>query len=265
MRKCRLIIFLSLFSVGIFAQDTLVFRAAYIPYADTTIVFTPAKYSDNNTYPLLIMLHGYSGNYSQWNDLTDLKKEADKDGFVIVCPDGFYRSWYLNSPVDSTMQYEKFFFTDLVPAIFNKYNIDKSNIFITGLSMGGHGAMYLFLRHPGFFKSAGSTSGILDIMPFPDNWELKNILGNQSQNKEIWHNHSDINLLGNIKRLNKKIIVDCGNDDFAFIVNKRFVEECRKNGIDVKYLTSPGDHNYEYWSKSILKHFEFFSSQVKSK
>jgi putative tributyrin esterase len=265
MWKCRLIIFLSLFSAGIFAQDTLVFRAAYIPYADTTLVFTPAKYSNKNIYPLLIMLHGYSGDYKQLNDLTDLKSEADKNAFVIVCPDGFYRSWYLNSPVDSTMQYEKFFFTDLVPAIFNKYNIDKSNIFITGLSMGGFGAIYLFLRHPGFFKSAGSTSGALDIMPFPDNWDLKKILGTQSQNKEVWLDHSDINLLGNIKGMHKKIIVDCGNEDFGFNVNKRFVDKCRKLGIDVKYITSPGDHNYEYWSKSILKHFEFFSSQVKSK
>ncbi len=51
--------------------------------------------------------------------------------------------------------------------------------------MGGHGAINLFLNHPGFFKSAGSTSGILDLLPFPDNWGIKNVLGDQAKLPQI--------------------------------------------------------------------------------
>ncbi len=265
MKKSAFVIFLFSFSISLFSQDTLLFKEPYIPYQDTTIVFIPDNYNKANAHPLIFMLHGYSGNYHQWNDITDLKKEANKDGFIIVCPDGFYNSWYFDSPADSTIQFENFFFNNLVPAIFKRYNIDRSNIFITGLSMGGHGAMYLFLKHPDFFKSAGSTSGITDLMPFPNNWEIKNVLGAQDKNINVWMNHSDINLLGNIKNKGRQIIVDCGTEDFAYDLNEKFAQACRKNGIDITFITGPGDHNYNYWAKSIKKHFSFFNSLLKKK
>ena len=257
------IFFIILFcSVLILPQDSLFINAEYIPHTDTTLIFKPANYDSAHSYPLLFMLHGWSGNYAQWNSIIDLQHYADTDSFVIVCPDGFYDSWYIDSPVKKNSQYETFFFKNLVPEVFNKYNIDKKNIFITGLSMGGHGAMYLFLKHPHFFKSAGSTSGILDITAFPKNWGLPKVLGTFDSDSTVWKQYSDIYLLKNIKDWKVPILVDCGKQDFSYKVNENFVKRCEELNIPVIFFTGPGNHSRKYWKKSIVSHFAFFKKLV---
>lgn len=226
------------------------------------LVFKPDNYDTNNNYPLLFMLHGHSGDYKQWSEIVDLKHYANKYNFVIVCPDGNFDSWYVDSPILKESKFETYFFNDLVQEIFQKYKIDSSNIFITGLSMGGHGAINLFLNHPEFFKSAGSTSGILDLLPFPDNWEIKSVLGDQRNHKENWLNYSAIYNLEKIKNLNKSMIVDCGTEDFAYDVNRRFRDSCSVYGINLNFIQTSGNHSSDYWAKSILKHFEFFANML---
>ncbi|MCL5029347.1 MAG: esterase family protein [Bacteroidetes bacterium] len=262
MTKTIILSFILFLSIEIFPQDTLLINADYIPHTDTTLVFYPKDYKPETSYPLLFMLHGYSGNYEQWNDITNLDSVATKDEFIIVCPDGFYDSWYVDSPMKKNSQYETFFFKNLVPEIFKKYNIDKKDIFITGLSMGGHGAMYLFLKHPDFFRSAGSTSGILDITAFPNNWEMPKVFGSYTLHQKRWEKYSDIYLLKSFKDKNKKIIVDCGTEDFSFKVNQAFADSCKAIGIQIDFITGPGKHEHKYWSNSIAKHFAFFKNII---
>jgi S-formylglutathione hydrolase FrmB len=258
-------IILILSSVNIFSQDTLFVNADYIPHTDTTLVFVPSNYNPANSYPMLFMLHGYSGNYAQWNLIINLDSVAKHDGIIIVCPDGFYDSWYVNSPLRKNSQYEKFFFENLVPALFQKYSIDKKNIFITGLSMGGHGAIYLFLHHPDFFRSAGSTSGILDLTAFPENWSLPKIFGSYTLHQNTWRKNSDIALLNAFKDKKREFIVDCGTEDFAFNVNKSFYETCLILGVHIKFISGPGAHTKEYWAQSVKAHLAFFNSLINRK
>ena len=262
MKKLVLLFSIILFSASIFAQDTLLISKNYIPHTDTTLIFTPKNYNPDQKYPLVFMLHGWAGNYAQWSKTANLQHFADADSFVIVCPDGFYDCWYINSPKKPDSQFETFFFKDLVPEVFAKYNIDTTNIFITGLSMGGHGAMYLMLTHPKFFKSAGSTSGILDLTAFPEHWGLDKVLGPYKSNKKFWEEHSDINLLKNIKGTEKPIIVDCGTSDFSFQVNKNFAKLAKADDVNIKFITGPGNHSHKYWHKSIPAHFKFFHDLV---
>jgi putative tributyrin esterase len=231
-------------------------------YFGNYLMFKSDSYYTDKKYPLLFMLHGHGGDYQQWSEIADLQQYANKYNFIIVCPDGHYDSWYVDSPIDSAIRFESYLFNKLVPEIFEGYNIDKRNIFITGLSMGGHGAINLFLNHPDFFKSAGSTSGILDLLPFPDNWEIKKVLGDQQNLRKNWIEHSAIYNLDKIKNWNKKFIVDCGTEDFAYDVNRRFRDSCEAKGIKLKFIQTPGDHSSEYWSKSIINHFEFFAEMV---
>ncbi|MDP4175648.1 MAG: alpha/beta hydrolase family protein [Bacteroidota bacterium] len=259
MKKLIIIAFALCFS-SIFAQEKLILSSDIVPHADTSLVFVPKDYNGTSNYPLLFMLHGWSGNYNQWNDVTGgLQSYADKYKFIIICPDGFYDSWYLDSPVKANSQFETFFFKTLVPNLFDKYKIDKSRIFITGLSMGGHGAMTLLLKHPDFFKSAGSTSGILDITAFPDRWSMLNALGKYSEKPDNWTKNSALFLIKNIKGLDKELIIDCGTEDFAYNVNKAFNEKCIETKIKITFISQPGAHTREYWKSTIDNHFRFFA------
>ncbi len=260
--KRSIVAFILLSSI-IFAQEKLILDANYIPYPDTTLIILPTDYETiQMDYPLVFLLHGWSGNYNQWNENVNLQEYADQYGFIFACPDGFYDSWYLDSPIIKEMKFERFFWNDLVKKILADYRIDRKNIFITGLSMGGHGALTLFFKNLDFFRAAGSTSGIIDLSKFSGKWGIEKVLGKYDMNPHGWKKSSAIYLIGNMMDSNKKIIFDCGKEDFAFSVNEKLNEECQNLMIDHKFISGPGNHSHEYWKKSIKWHFDFFKQNV---
>jgi putative tributyrin esterase len=258
------IIFLLFFSNFSLPQIQLLFDSDYIPYTDTTLIFIPESYDGEESFPLLFMLHGWSGNYEQWNSIIPLQEYADEYNFIIVCPDGFYDSWYVDSPINDSSQFETFLFEDLVPKLFTDFKIDTNNIFITGLSMGGHGAVTLHLKYPNFFKASASTSGILDLTHFPEKWGMKNIFGDIHNNYDTWIEHSAYYLLKDDCK-NIRLHIDCGTEDFAYEVNKNFSDRAQKLDINLKFVSGPGNHSHEYWKSSIPAHFIFFKEMVNKK
>lgn len=239
-------------------------ESKHLPNADTVLIATPENYSPDKNYPLVILLHGWSGNYNQWNSITNLQDFANAYDFIIACPDGFYDSWYLNNPLKPELQYEDFFWNDFIPYLTKNYSIDSKNVFISGLSMGGHGAITLFLKNPDFFKSAGSTSGILDLSFFPDRWSIKDGIGSIKDFPREWEDNSAFYLLDSLKHREKNMYVDCGTSDFAYEVNLNFVDRCYDLNIPVEFASLPGKHSHKHWSKMIPKHFEFFYKQLEN-
>ena len=129
--------------------------------------------------PVLYLLHGYGGNAKTWIGIKpNLPQIADEKGMIFVCPDG-KNSWYWDSPLNPSYRYETFISSELVKYIDEHYKTiaDRKGRAITGLSMGGHGAMWNAIRHKDIFGGAGTTSGGMDIRPFPKNWEMSKQLG----------------------------------------------------------------------------------------
>lgn len=256
------ILLITLVSCSNHEAEIIVIKSSSLPSADTVFVVTPQNYSPDKEYPLVILLHGWSGNYKQWNSIVHLQDLANAYNFIVVCPDGFYDSWYLNNPLKPQVQYEDFFWNDFIPYLTKSYSIESKNIFISGLSMGGHGAISLFLKNPEFFKSAGSTSGILDLAFFPDRWSIKEGIGSIKDYPEVWENNSAVFLLDSLKHKGKEMFVDCGTSDFAYEVNLNFVKKCYDLNIPVEFTSIPGTHSHKHWRKMIPKHFEFFFKQL---
>lgn len=228
----------------------------------TTIVL-PVQYFDadlaDQAYPVVYLLNGYGGGYKTWPSQKDLDAIASEMGIIFVCPDG-QNSWYWDSPVDKNMQFETFIINELVPYVDENYRTLPTNKMraVTGLSMGGHGAMYLALRHPDVFGLAGSMSGGVDIRPFPENWEMKSRLGALEENPDRWYDYSAIKQISNIKNGDIKIIVDCGVNDFFAQVNRNFHQALLEAGIDHDYIERPGIHNWPYWKNAIDYQLLFF-------
>jgi S-formylglutathione hydrolase FrmB len=245
------------------AQKQFILKSTFLKSPDTSLVFMPKNmdYMADNL-PVLIMLHGYGGDYKQWNNIINIQEYADKYHFIIVCPDGGGKdSWYFDSPILKDSKYESFFIEEYLPYIKNNYPVDTNGIFITGLSMGGHGAMYLFLRHPELFASAGSTSGVLDLNYSGLKYSsLSNKLGEYNDNQERFDEYSSIKYLDNVKfGTSHPFIFDCGNKDHLYQANKNFKAKCDSLGINAFYFSFPGRHNRMYWKESIPWHFEFFN------
>jgi S-formylglutathione hydrolase FrmB len=95
--------------------------------------------TSENKYPVIYLLHGYSGNYAQWiTRAPQIQKQVDELQVIIVCPDGGYGSWYLDSPVDPSIRYETFISQELVQYVDQHYptKATRQSRAITGLSMG---------------------------------------------------------------------------------------------------------------------------------
>lgn len=259
------IILISLFVIFFFSaspQKQIVFNSNYLPQADTTWVFTPKNLTKKDKVPAIFLLHGFGGNYKQWNNIMDAQKYADEYGYIIICPDGLVKSWYLNSPAKADWQYENFFFGELLPKIKKDYPIDTAHVFITGLSMGGHGALWLFLKHSEQFKSAGSTSGGINLRDAIGKFGVTELLGNPDKDSDIWLKYSVIQNIDKLAGNKKEIIFDCGTDDFFYQSNNAMKKKCDSLKINATYISQPGNHNSAYWKKSIRQQFEFFSKQV---
>jgi S-formylglutathione hydrolase FrmB len=251
------------FCLSVSAQEQIIYQSKNLPKADTTWVFKPKNYNKIEKLPVIFLLHGYSGNYKQWNNIMEAQKYADEYGFIIVCPDGLFNSWYLNSPVKTDWQFETFFFDELYPAIKMKYKVDDQKIFISGLSMGGHGAFYLFIKRPELFASAGSTSGGIKLSDGFGKFGLGDLLGNPPAESDLWKKFSVFENIDKIKGNPKPIIFDCGAADFFYESNNQLKQKCDELKLNATYISQPGAHNKTYWKKSIKQQFEFFKNQVK--
>lgn len=232
------------------------------------VTVTPDAVKSNKALPVVYLLHGYSGNYGSWvNDFKATTELADRYSIIMVCPDGGFSSWYLDSPVDPKMRYETFVINELIPYIDAKYPTiaNRNGRAITGLSMGGHGALYLSIRHQDKFSAAGSMSGGVDIRPFPNNWHMSKRLGSYGENPENWEQNTVINQLHRLTPNSLALTIDCGTEDFFIDVNNKLHEELLYRNIAHDYTTRPGAHNRQYWSNSILYHLLFFKEHFNNK
>ena len=226
------------------------------------IVIVPDDYQSTKSYPSVYLLHGAGGNYKDWViNAPGVKALSDLYKVIIVCPDGGVTSWYYDSPVDSTYKYETFVTKELLGNVDAAYSTikDKSGRAITGLSMGGHGGLYLSLRHQDLFGAGGSMSGGVDIRPFPNNWDIAKRLGTLKDKPENWEKNTIVNMLDLLKGSSLKLIIDCGVNDFFYDVNSNLHKKLLEIKYPHDYIERPGVHNWPYWSNSVKYQFLFFN------
>jgi S-formylglutathione hydrolase FrmB len=249
--------------------DTLTVRSNAMNKDVKAAVALPAAYDGNKALPVMYLLHGFSDTFRAWLTLPPEKglvgRLADQYGVIIVMPDGGYGSWYLDSPLDKTSQYETFVARELVAHVDGKYKTipRREGRLITGLSMGGHGALYLAARHPDLYAAAGSIAGAVDISnrgwfsnPIRE-WFVR-LLGDPAQYPDRYREHSVLYLADRFKTGNVKLIIDCGTKDFLFESNKALHAKLLESGIPHDYTERPGQHNWAYFANSLDYHLVFF-------
>jgi S-formylglutathione hydrolase FrmB len=225
------------------------------------VVIKPDDYDKQQAMPVVYLLHGYSGNYAEWvKNAPQIKQLADLYHMLLVCPDGNFSSWYIDSPVDPQSKYETYTGTELVNWIDTHYKTIKNRTgrAITGYSMGGHGALYLSFKHQDVFGAAGSMSGGVDIRPFPNNWKMADILGSYAEKPKNWEDNTVVNMVHLLTPNKLALIIDCGTEDFFYKVNVNLHDLLVLRNIPHDFISRPGAHNFAYWSNSIRYELLFF-------
>src|SRR6266849_2363786 len=149
--------------------------ARSVPYC----IVLPASFDTDKTkhFPILYELHGLGDNEQffvhsgLWNLVEDQRDRRELKDFLIATPAGG-ATFYINSK-DGKVRYEDFLLQEFFPFIEKKYRVSpgRANRAISGVSMGGYGALHLAFRHPQLFSSVSAHSAaLIDKLP--------NFLGN---------------------------------------------------------------------------------------
>src|SRR5437588_7504852 len=130
-------------------------------------VYLPAGYDTaakaaSSRYPVLYFLHGLGDNEQTlfnsggWTLLDDLHRHGKMGDFLIVAPEG-RRSFYINS-ANGSVRYSDFFLREFIPHIENRYRVraGRSNRAISGISMGGYGALRFAFAHPEMISASSA-------------------------------------------------------------------------------------------------------------
>jgi S-formylglutathione hydrolase FrmB len=283
LTRLFLSISLQILSVSAFSAkvDTLDVPSAAMNRAMRAAVVLPESYkSGKTTYPVLYLLHGGSGRFSDWLKQTPDKmlvsKLADQYNLIIVMPEGDKLSGYLDSPIQKDNQFETYLTKEVINKIDNTYRTvrDRKGRVITGLSMGGHGALYLSTRHPDLYCAAGSMSGAVDLNY--KNWrinpefekaiepEFARILGPMGATPDPYAANSVVYMTDKMKANGLRIIVDCGVDDFLIEPNRELHRRLVYGKVDHEYSERPGGHTWDYWQNSLPYHILFFEKVLKA-
>ena len=234
-------------------------------------VVLPAQYIEKKNptrfFPVVYLLHGAQGSYRDWPKKADLRSLASQYGVIIVCPDG-QDSWYFDSPIDPNFQFETYVVYELRHFIESHYRTINHPKYraITGLSMGGHGALWLAWRHPDVYGSCGSMEGGVDIYNYPNRWKVNERLGDFENNKDVWREHSVINLVPMLQP-GQNIVIDAGKNDIFIEANNALHEALDKQGIPHDYTVRPGRHSWSFWINALdyqmLYFYKAFNTGVK--
>lgn len=283
MKKLKSIIYMCLFfcSTFLFAAkvDTLQVASVAMNKTYKAAIVLPNSYAKSKTaYPVLYLLHGAYGHFNDWLSKTPnkevVKNLADQYDIIIVMPEGETFSFYIDSPVNSGSQFETFITKEVIGAVDKTYRTiaDKRARAITGLSMGGHGALYLSAKHPDLFCAAGSMSGAVDMSTMLNRESsqqviqlMQTVFGEQSGNQEMYVKHAVLRMVDIIKENKLPLIIDCGVDDFLIESNRELHRRLVYNKVAHDYTERPGAHTWEYWENALPYHVFFFSKILSRK
>jgi S-formylglutathione hydrolase FrmB len=228
------------------------------------VVISPEFYKGESGSPRLgvvYLLHGYSGGYDNWiKRVPKLAMYARDFNLIIVCPDGGYSGWYFDSPVEAGHRYETYIGKEVPDFIDSAYSTIKSREAraITGLSMGGHGGLFLGFRHADRFGACGSMSGAVDINTLRKSYDIAKLIGDTVKYEENWTKYSVSNVIEQYPKDSVKIIIDCGVEDFFYPINHALHEKMLRLKIPHDYIERPGKHDWAYWANAVKYQLLFF-------
>jgi len=234
--------------------------------------FLPASFDQDKTrrYPVLYYLHGLGDNEQSllnlggWDVISDLRRQGKIGDFIVLAP-GAGRTFYLNSE-NGKVRYEDFFLKEFMPQMEKKYRAQGTRAArgITGVSMGGYGALRFSFKYPEQFAAVSAQMPAL-IASLPKDLNaggtgspgslLGDVFGSPLDRAYFERNNvfyfARIDTAASLKRM--KIYFDVGqNDDYGFEQGAQQLHQLlTSRGIPNEFHIYPGRHDPQF----VIRHF----------
>lgn len=213
----------------------------------------------SDKYKTLYLLHGLTGDHTDWLRKSSIERYADSMGLAVVMPNAG-RSFYTDMKHG-----DKYFtyITEELPKIARQFfplSEKREDNFVAGLSMGGYGAFKAALSCPEKYAAAASLSGALDMARIVSEVDDNDKAG-------FYNIFGDLSLLAGSENdlyyLTKKLLASddpkpklyqcCGTEDFLYEINQDYRKFIAGTNFDYTYNEGPGEHTWDYWDAEIQK------------
>jgi len=285
--------FAALFAPFALAQgrvDCRTFQSHILQWPVRYCVMLPAGYEKNSEkkYPVLYFLHGLGEgeqtllHSGAWGQIEDLRREHKVRDFLVIAPEG--RATFFVNSASGQDRYSDFFIREFMPHVESQYRVNRSRTTrgITGLSMGGFGALRFAFAYPELFSSVSVQSpALITETPQQLNADLQNagpvaqllggVFGNPI-NLAHWRGNNPLTLAqkNRIQIANQAIYINCGEqDEYGFAVGaNKLHKQLQSEKIRHEFHLYPGGHNADYFlshfGETIQFHWQAFASPSRS-
>jgi S-formylglutathione hydrolase FrmB len=265
---CRAFLLSLIFCVSVFAHARVETVRLQSKLINTTLpynVILPTDYDTSKTtrYPVLYLLHGLTGHYSDWIARTNVADYAAEYRMIIVTPEG-NDSWYTDNATVTTDKYESYILNELISDVQQRYRTIEARYgrSIAGLSMGGYGAVKFGLKSPATFVFAASMSGAFGVTRFTDKeidarWIEESVKLFGAAGSETRAANDLFDIVGKLTpaRLSSLpyFYFDCGTEDVSliFAYNRELSALMLEKKIPHEFRQLPGDHSWAYWDRQV--------------
>ena len=240
-------------------------------------LYLPDGYKDSGQrYPMLLLLHGASGNERDWVDKGSVLLTMDAmvkrrliHPMVVVMP-GDGSNWWVDG---ASAKSETALMTEVLPAIEAKYRVatERSNRLIGGLSMGGYGALNLSLKYPERFAAAAIMSpAIYDPLPPETSASRRTpqFVRDGKFDPELW---KSLNYPAHLEHYMKSgtvvpMWIISGDHDFLGIAVMSTnlywrLFQYQKNAVELRIVD--GDHEWMVWRDGLGDALQYMNRYIK--
>lgn len=236
---------------------------------DIDPMFTAGNKYYERTMKTLYLLHGFSGNESDWMYNGVAEDVAYKYNLaVIMITTG--NNFYLDRKATGN-QYCTFAGKEVVDFTRKMFGLSdkREDTLIGGLSMGGFGALHTAFAYPETFGGVVALSSALIIYNVANMSEdFDDGIANYEYYSEVFGDltkvvESDNNPEVLYKRILENnlpkpaIYMAIGTEDFLYKENQIMRKFLEDNGADFKYEEGPGIHDWNFWNAYIGKGVEY--------
>jgi putative tributyrin esterase len=230
-------------------------------------VYVPPFVSTLETLPIVILLHGVYGSAWSWPmsagvhlKANELMQKGELPPMIIAMPsDGLWGDGSAFLPIGN-YNFEKWIAEDVPDALIEgiKYAKKESPLFISGLSMGGFGALRIGAKYAPKFRAISGHSSITSLPQIK--FFAEESLMQYAQDNVIDEDVFETFL--HYRQHLPPIRFDCGTDDLLINYNRSLHKKMDKEGIFHLYEENPGGHEWSYWSKHIIDSLKFFAANL---
>ncbi|KAJ5577723.1 uncharacterized protein N7459_006687 [Penicillium hispanicum] len=245
-------------------------------------LYLPSEKTIKEKIPVLIYLSGLTCTAENCSEKGFFQKGASDKGIAVLYPDtsprglniegeneaydfgtgaGFYVD-ATKAPYNTGYNMYSYITEELPQTVFAAFpQLDSSRVSITGHSMGGHGALTLFLRNPDKYKSVSAFAPISNPINCP--WgqkAFKGYFGEDQQDK--WKEHDATELVKKWKGKDLKMLIDVGTGDNFYKQGQLLPEnfsaaatEAGATGWKLRYQEDY-DHSYYFMASFAEEHVE---------